>query len=101
MRKRYGSFSSFLNAVKTSTDDEVLFVCVGSSEITGCALKVLEEIKDKKITVLYIRPDLTFLNEKAKIQERIVYNIFQEYARSGLFEKIFLFDNLVLEKVIR
>lgn len=93
------SLTVFLQPIKQQ-DNEVIFICVGSAEITGCCLKILEEIKDKKITVLYIRPDLTFLNDKARIQEKITYNILQEYTRSGLFDKIYLFDNLILEKLI-
>ena len=80
--------------------DEVLFICVGSSYISSVSLKVLEAVKDKRITVLYVRPDLTLLSDKAIIQEKLTFNVFQQYARSGMFERIYLVDNVRLEQIL-
>jgi len=85
---------------KDMQGEEVLFLCVGSSPITGCSLKLLEALKHKKITVLYIRPDIGLLSEKAVLQERVTSNVFQQYARSGLFERIYLVDNVRLEEIL-
>lgn len=91
------SLKTFFKAIK---GDEVIFICVGSSPLTGCALRILENLKDKKITVLYIRPDLALLSEKAQMQEKIVFNVFQQYARSALFEKLYIINNTMLEEIL-
>ena len=79
---------------------EVLFVLGGSGNISGCALRVLEQIKHCKINVLYIEPDVELLVGDKKLQERATYYILQEFARSGLFERIFIISNPQLEKII-
>lgn len=80
--------------------DEVIFIMVGSSQITGCALRILEDIKDKKITILYIQPDQTLLNDKGNKQNRLTLQVFQQYARSGLFERIYIVNNTTVEEII-
>jgi hypothetical protein len=80
--------------------EEVVFVMVGSSEITGASLAVLQQLSHCKITVLYVRPDISLLSQKRFLQEKVTFNVFQEYARSGLFHKLYLLDNSVLETII-
>jgi hypothetical protein len=81
-------------------EDEVLFITVGGSNITGVSLAILQQLKSCQINVLYIRPDLGLLSQKKQLQERITFNVFQEYARSALFNKLYIVDNVVMEKVI-
>jgi len=81
-------------------EDEVLFVLVGSSDITGATLAILEQIRHTRITILYVRPDLNLISHKKLLQEKITFNILQEYARSGLFHKLYLVDNLSMEEII-
>ena len=40
------------------------------------------------------------LSETESTQERVVKNIFQEYARSGVFDRIYLVSNAAVEKCI-
>lgn len=89
-------FSQFFSEIQ----DEVIFIMVGSSEITGASLAILQQLSHCKITVVYIRPDISLLSQKRFLQEKVTFNVFQEYARSGLFEKLYLLDNTVLETVI-
>lgn len=84
----------------SSIQDDVMFILVGSGEITGASLAVLQQLSHCKITVLYIRPDVSLLSQKKVLQERVTYNVFQEYARSGLFHKLYLLDNIVLETIV-
>ena len=81
-------------------DEEVLFIVGGSGYISAASLRLLSYVKDKRISVLYIKPDVEFLSETNKLIENSVFHILQEYARSGVFEKIFLFENSSLEKII-
>ncbi len=82
------------------TDSEVYVVVAGAGAISGGALRLLEQIKNNSITVLYIQSDLSLLSETQKMQEKIVVNILQEFARSGMLEGIWLIDNQRVERGI-
>ncbi len=72
---------------------ETLFI-TSCGKITGASLKLLQHIRENtKITLMYIIPDPSTLNETQKKQNNLFFNVFQEYARSGLFEKVILVDN--------
>jgi len=79
---------------------DVLFIVCGAGNISGASLRVLQQIKAKNINVLYIKPDLRFLGETNILQENLVRHVFQEYARSGILERLYIVDNGELEKVI-
>ena len=73
--------------------DHILCVMAGSGLITGACLRILENFRDKKIDFLYIQPDTSFMNNNGKTRERVVRNILQEFARSGLFNKMWMVSN--------
>ena len=50
--------------------------------------------------MLYIQSDLSIMSEVQKKQERIVSNVLQEYARSGILEQMVLVSNAYLERSI-
>jgi len=81
-------------------DGEVLFILAGSGKISGASLRILQQFKNANVTVLYIQPDVTLLAETEATQEKIVRNILQEYARSGLLERIYLVANPLVEACI-
>ena len=41
----------------------------GGGKTTGATLRILQRIKDKKITVHYVRPEKNFLSNKQKLRE--------------------------------
>ena len=86
----------FLKKTKSPT----LLIVGGSGTISGCALRVLEVLRKKKPHVLYLKPDNTTLSAERKLQDRAVYNILQQYARSGLLERMFIADNTKLEEIL-
>lgn len=69
-----------------------LFVC-GTGKIAGATLRLLEQVKDNKINVVYIVPDLSILSEQAKRRHRVGARVLQEYARSGLLNAIYFVSN--------
>lgn len=77
---------------------EVLFVVSGAGDISGASLRVLECLKHCEINVLYIEPDLELLQATKRAQERTAYYVLQEYARSGVFKKLYLVSNLAAEE---
>ena len=91
-----GDMSSFLGSVS----EEVLFVLGGSGNVSGAVLRILQQLRHCKINVLYIEPDIDTLSGKRKLQERVTYYVLQEYARSGLFERLYLVSNPQLESIL-
>jgi hypothetical protein len=79
---------------------EVLFIVSGSGIVSGASLVILEHLKKCQITILYIKPDLELLSEMRTLQERVVYNVLQEYTRSGVFEQMILVDNNKIEEIV-
>lgn len=89
-------FSSFFEDI----GPEVCLILGGSGKITALSLKLLESIKDRDITVLYIRPDLELLSGNALLMEKVTFNVLQEYARSGLFKRVFIVSNELMSTLI-
>ena len=67
---------------------------------SGASLKILEQIKKCRLHVLYIYGDPDLLGETAQMQQRVTFNVFQEYARSGVLENVILIDNCRLEEML-
>jgi len=79
-------------------EGEVLFVVGGSGNISGASLRVLEYLKNCDVNILYIRPETEVIDLIKTRQEWTTFNILQEYARSGVFKRIYLIDNSQVEK---
>ena len=77
-----------------------VFILSGAGMIAGACLRLLEQLSHNPVTVLYIQPDIALLGETQTIQERIVYNVLQEYARSGMLERIYLMSNSKIQEGI-
>ena len=82
-------------------DDRIQFIIVGSSYSSNYSLGILEQIKDKRIDIFYIKPDVELLTGVPRLMETAVFSILQEYARSGLFNTITFFSNLNLENILQ
>jgi hypothetical protein len=89
---------SFLKNIK---DNVTFFVC-GASKTSAFSLKLLESLHKRKvkIKVVYFQADMEFAGEDQIKQEKVVRNVLQEYARSGLFEEIVLASNKTLENFV-
>jgi len=91
-----GSLKKFFKDVS----GDILFVVGGSGAISGASLRILEQIKKCTIHVLYIHADYELLGETARLQQRTTFNVFQEYARSGAFQRLIVADNARLEEIL-
>ena len=78
----------------------VLFVVCGAGCVSGAALQLLQQIKDRDVSVLYLKPDLQFLSPSERQQERVVYNVLQQYARSGVFKQMYVVENTKAENLL-
>ena len=82
-------------------DEEIHFIVCGASFSSSYSLGILEQIRDKKIDLFYIKPDIELLAGLPRLMENAAFGILQEYARSGLFNSITLISNLSLEEIIQ
>ena len=73
--------------------------CYGYGEPSPYFTNFKKLIKD--ISILYIKPETTFLNEKEKLQERVVYNVLQQYTRSGVFESMLIISNNMIDGLLQ
>jgi hypothetical protein len=89
---------NFFRNIKKNED--VLFVVSGASRISAISLKALETIQRARVKILYIVPERELLSRKISLHEKVVFSVLQEYARSGLFEKIYLVANKRIEEII-
>ena len=87
--KNTPNFGGFFNDLS----GEITFIMAGSGAISGMSLAILEQIKDKSVTVLYIRPNLRNLTGNKKLFERATFGTLQQYARSGLLCGMHVVDN--------
>lgn len=77
-----------------------IFLC-GASDTTGITLRALEHLNRRKVKmdVVYFVPETEVLSEVKVLHERTVFGVLQNFARSGLFEKICLVSNVALEQI--
>ena len=83
-----------------SVEADILFVIGGGGRVSSSALAILKQLKHCNINVMYIKPDLSFGGATEKLLDKMTFNVLQQYARSGVFERLYLIDNEQLEKVI-
>tara|TARA_Y100000593_G_scaffold78513_1_gene145853 strand:+ start:1254 stop:2060 length:807 start_codon:yes stop_codon:yes gene_type:complete len=90
------SLSQFANC---EFDECWLFLC-GGSKCSSATLRLLETIKDKKINIGYVFPDLDWASPQVTRRHKVVFNVLQEYARSGLLNNITIFSNKDILNII-
>lgn len=77
-----------------------VFLC-GASNSSGITLRALHHLHQNgvKLDVVYFMPETEVLSEEKTLHERTCRGVLQNYARSGLFERICLVSNLELEEL--
>ena len=79
---------------------ETLFI-TSCGMVSGASLSILSKIKDHtNITVMYVIPQQTELVGDKKLQNNLLFNVFQQYGRSGLFKRVYLLDNQKLSDIM-
>tara|TARA_R100000995_G_C3483802_1_gene125770 strand:- start:2777 stop:3625 length:849 start_codon:yes stop_codon:yes gene_type:complete len=88
--------NNFLEGVMSET----LFI-TSCGAVSGASLKILQKIHKKtNIQVVYILPQRDDLAGEKLLQNNLLFNVFQEYARSGLLDRVFLVDNSKLSGIM-
>ena len=81
-------------------DEEVYFIVCGSGKISACSLWILSQVRHRKVNIIYIKPDVSTLDKNSILRNRAHLHILQEYTRSGVFEKMLIFDNNSMSDII-
>ena len=81
-------------------DDRVQVFVVGSSFSSNYTLGILEQIQEKKIDLIYIKPDSDLITGTQKLVENAVFGILQQYARSGVFNSFTVLSNIEIENAL-
>jgi hypothetical protein len=89
---------AYLRSIKPG--DEVLAIVGGGEPISGAMLKILERIRESQVTVLYVSPDREMTSLDEQRNDKIAFNVLQQYARSGLFKNIILAHYPTVETLI-
>lgn len=90
---------SFKKKFKDVDEDVYLFLSA-SGNISGACLRILEQLKGKKINVVCISSDSVTLSAVGNLQQNLVNGVLQEYARSGLIDNLYLVDNSKIEEIL-
>jgi len=83
-----------------SVRGEVTVFLSGGNKISGCLLGVLEQIKHCNISIVYIKPELEFVDNIKIQQHNVVYNVIQQYARSAVFKQLIIIQNSQIEQLL-
>lgn len=79
-------------------NEEILFIVCGGGTISAVTLRLLEQLKNNKLFIMYIIPESENLCKVDQLHENVTFHVLQEYARSKLFEKVYLIDNKKVEE---
>ena len=82
----------------SNVNEDVQFFVVGGSYSSNYSLGVLEQLRDKKVDLIYVQPDTELLTGTPLLVENTTFGVLQEYARSGLLNSITLISNLAIEE---
>ena len=80
---------------------ELLFIVCGASQVSAASLRILEQLKGRcQINILYIQPDISSLPEIRRMISRTTFNVFQQYARSNVFNQMYIVSNATIEDIM-
>jgi len=79
---------------------DTIFIMSGVGDVSGAALRILDQLKSNKIDIVYIKPDVTQLSEQQALKERLCFGVLQQYTRSALFNSMFIISNVSVEQVL-
>jgi len=82
----------------STTGENIQFFVMGGSFSSNYTLGILEQIREKKVDLIYIQPDTELLTGYPVLIENTTFGVLQEYARSGLLNSITLISNLNIEE---
>jgi hypothetical protein len=94
-KKQFSSLKKY-----NKEEQEILVIVSGTEYFSSIILKMLEMVQKAQITILFLKTDLSKARKKNRIHQKVLMNILQEYARSGIFKEIILVDYAQIQKIL-
>jgi len=91
--------NKFVN-IPFEIEKELTLILSTDELISLSCLRILEQYKSLELKVMYIRPDIKFLNPMLTAVNKVVYNVLQELTRSGKIKSMFLVDTKKVSDII-
>ena len=79
---------------------ETTLILSGAGKISGASLRLLEQLKNFPVKILYIKSGDLAEASLMKTRDKIVFGVLQEYARSNMIEKIYIVSNKNVESIV-
>jgi len=79
---------------------ETTVILSGVGNISGCVLRLLEQLKNNPLNVLYVKADESPILDGQAVKDKIVSQVLQQYARSGKIQRIYMFSNKNTEEIV-
>ena len=81
-------------------EEECWFVLCGASITASSSLRILENLKNKKVNLIYVCPDPDLTGPTRLKRHKVVFNVLQEYTRSGLLNSMCIVSNKQVLNII-
>ena len=85
--------------LRDCTGETTVILC-GAGNISGLVLRLLNQLRNNKITILYIKPDLDTIGVESAMKDRLAFGVLQQYARSNVLSRMFIVDNKNIESIL-
>ena len=79
-------------SIPFNLEEELTLILSGEDTCSLSCLRILEQYKNLELKIIYIKPDLKFMNPTQKMIDRAVYGILQEFTRSAKINSMYLID---------
>ena len=86
-------------ALFQKTSHNVTFIVCGGGNVSAATLRILEQIRHKNITIIYVQPDISLLMGEKELHQKAMFGVLQEYARSAVIDRLVLVSNTEMEKM--
>lgn len=84
----------------TKAQSDVIFVCTGAEAESACSLRILESIRDRNVTILFLQKDLDLVSPIEEMQNKVCSQVLQNYTRSDLFDNMILVDMNMVDGIL-
>jgi len=79
---------------------DTFLILSGAGAISGAVLRILEQLDNNNVKIIYIKPRLSELSSLQKTRHRIVSQVLQEYCRSAKLKEFTIIDNSLIEDLL-
>jgi len=94
------SVPKMANKLKLGKEQDIWMITAGAGKVSGACLAILEQLRDRTVNVIHISSDPILLSKTQVKQERVVFNVLQQYARSGMINTLWLMSNAQIEQFV-